>query len=148
MSYRNTTGFGKRIEYKIISELLVNDFDVFIPLVDDHGVDCVVKNSKDTESQYKEIQIKARSKDADTKSIGCFTVDNHIECNNFYFIFYSETLDKRWCFSSKEFIKESTISRGEKTSGRRKIILFTKTKNGYKEKYTQYITTDYSEILK
>ena len=42
-SYRNTESFGKRIEYYIIGEMLKEGLDCYIPLVDDHGVDCIVK---------------------------------------------------------------------------------------------------------
>ncbi len=148
MSFRDTSSFGKRIEYKIISELLVQNFDVYVPLVDDHGIDCIVKSVDYVNDTYKEIQIKARSKYADEKSNGCFTVDKHEIRNNYYFIFYSEIVDKRWCLTSKQFIDETIPSKGKRTLGRRKIVLFTKTKSGYKlkDKFKKYIVNDYSII--
>ena len=79
MSYRDTSSFGKRMEYQIIGDILAQGLDVYIPLIDDHGVDCVVKTP---DGRFIEIQIKARSRQA--KQVGCFTVDNHInQKNNF-----------------------------------------------------------------
>ena len=57
-SYRNSASFGKRIEYNLIGRMLMDGLDVYVPLVDDHGVDCIVKNKK---GKFIEIQIKARS---------------------------------------------------------------------------------------
>ena len=149
MIYRDRASFGKRIEYRIIAELLAANFDVFIPLVDDHGVDCVIKSIQNgSQSDYKEIQIKARSKNADCRSQGCFTVDNHIKKDKFYFIFYSEELNLKWCFTSEEFIQETKESNGSRTKGRRKITLFKKYKSKMDivPKYGKYIIEDYSKL--
>lgn len=43
LSFRSTAGFGKRMEYKIIGDMLMEGLDVYIPLVDDHGVDAIIK---------------------------------------------------------------------------------------------------------
>ena len=43
MSYRDTASFGKRQEYSVIAELLKRGFDVYMTLVDDQGIDCVVR---------------------------------------------------------------------------------------------------------
>ena len=37
--FRHAAGFGKRIEYSIIAEMLKEDMDVYVPLVDDNGID-------------------------------------------------------------------------------------------------------------
>lgn len=58
-SFRNKSAFGKRIEYYVIGRMLAEGIDVYIPLVDDHGVDAIIKKADGT---FVEIQIKARSK--------------------------------------------------------------------------------------
>ena len=89
--YRDSSSFGKRMEYNIIGELLTEGLDVYTPLVDDHGVDAIIKNDDGT---FIELQIKARSKAA--KNIGTFAnikVDAQLNDNNnerFYYIFRSE----------------------------------------------------------
>jgi hypothetical protein len=60
MRFRHSAGFGKRIEFWIIGQMLREGLDVYIPLVDDNAIDAVVRR-KDGKSV--EVQIKARSKD-------------------------------------------------------------------------------------
>lgn len=60
IAFRHTAGFGKRMEYKIVGDMLMEGLDCYLPLVDDHGVDCVIKKQDGT---FIEIQIKARSRE-------------------------------------------------------------------------------------
>lgn len=50
--------FGKSCEYRVFSELLKRGYDVYVPLLDNKGIDCVIK--KKSEHGYKTIQIKGR----------------------------------------------------------------------------------------
>ena len=61
MRYRDTASFGKRQEYVVVAELLKRGFDVYMTLVDDQGIDCIVRLAK---NNYLDIQIKARSNKA------------------------------------------------------------------------------------
>ena len=100
------------MEYNIIGELLIEGLDVYTPLVDDHGVDAIIKKADGT---FIELQIKARSNDA--KNTGTFAnikVDAQLNDNNnekFYYIFRSEKLQKTWILSFKEFIDNSRENR-------------------------------------
>lgn len=58
ISFRHSAGFGKRMEYNLVGKMLMEGLDVYMPLVDDHGVDCVIKKEDGT---FIEVQIKARS---------------------------------------------------------------------------------------
>lgn len=58
-SYKDLASFGKRMEYKIISDMLMEGLDFYVPLVDDHGVDLVIKKQDRT---FIEVQIKVRGK--------------------------------------------------------------------------------------
>ena len=58
--YRHLVGFGKRIEYWLIGKMLKEGLDVYVPLVDDFGVDAVIRKPDGT---FIEAQLKARSKD-------------------------------------------------------------------------------------
>lgn len=53
-----TQATGKEGELRVIGELLRRGFDIYLPLVDIGGVDCIIK----TDVDYKEIQIKTREK--------------------------------------------------------------------------------------
>ena len=59
--YRDTASFGRRQEYSVIAELLKRGFDVYMTLVDDQGIDCVIRLN---DKKYLDIQIKARSREA------------------------------------------------------------------------------------
>lgn len=72
MAYRDSASFGKRQEFVAIAELLRRGFDVYLTLVDDQQIDCVVRNEILGEPVYLDIQIKARSKQCNPKNAGTF----------------------------------------------------------------------------
>ena len=88
MSYRISASFGKRQEFAAIAELIRMGYDTYITLVDDQGIDCIIRqNSK----SYFDVQIKARSKDCNPKNSGFFPILNISQPrSNYVFIFYSE----------------------------------------------------------
>lgn len=145
-SFRNTAGFGKRIEYNLIGKMLMEGLDCYIPLVDDHGVDCIVKKE---DGSFIEIQIKARSKDVKDGDAALFAAINHEkETENFFFVFYSERLGIMWVMSSHEFISECVTNKSGKNKGKRSIWLNGKKKGTEcpKEKYKKYEANDFSRF--
>jgi len=52
---------GKRSEYKVIAELLSRGFDVFVPVVDDQQIDCVLRRKVAGKISYLDVQIKVRA---------------------------------------------------------------------------------------
>ena len=83
-SFRSLAGFGKRMEYKLVGEMLMEGLDCYLPLVDDHGVDCVIKKS---DGVFIEVQIKARSKTVTEGDAALFAGIDHQYQENFYFVF-------------------------------------------------------------
>lgn len=142
-TYRSKSAFGKRIEYHVIGKMLTEGIDVYIPLVDDHGVDAIIKKSDGT---FIEIQIKARSKNVLKSDAALFAGIEHEQTNNYYFVFYSQILDKTWIMSSKQFINRSRINKKGKNKGKRNIQFNgMKNKNPYaKEEYNKYLVNDFS----
>jgi len=63
-SFRSSGSFGKRQEYIAIAELLRRGYDVYMTLVDDQQIDCVVRVEVNSHPVYIDVQIKARSADA------------------------------------------------------------------------------------
>ena len=101
--FRNRASFGKRQEYVIISELLKQGFDVYIPLVDDQQIDCIVRRGK---NDYIDIQIKARSANCKPYDAGRFAAMNIPEPrDNYYFILYSEQAGCYWVFPSLKLVE-------------------------------------------
>lgn len=61
MPYRDAASFGKRQEFVAIAELLRRGFDVYLTLVDDMQIDCVIRQDVKGEPVYLDVQTKARS---------------------------------------------------------------------------------------
>jgi len=78
-----------------VAELLKRGYDVYMTLVDDQQIDCVIRIDLVPRPIYIDVQIKARSIAA--KQPGTFAaLDIRNPRENFLFIFYSEaanTLD-------------------------------------------------------
>ncbi len=151
ISFRHSAGFGKRIEYNLIGKMLMEGLDVYVPLVDDHGVDCIVKREDGT---FIEIQIKARSKDVNDGDAALFAAITHELTENFYFVFYSERMDLMWILSSEEFIRECATNKNGKNEGKRSIWFNgnrinkeTGVKAEYcKKQFEKYIERDFSRF--
>ena len=118
-SFRNSAAFGKRIEYWIIGLMLKEGLDVYIPLVDDHAVDAIVKRRDGTTAL---IQIKARSKTVKDGDAALFAAIPHEEVRqNYWFVFYSERLELIWIMTSDEFDREAVRNKTGKNIGLRSI---------------------------
>lgn len=59
VSFRHSVGFGKRMEYKLIGDMLMEGLDCYVPLVDDHGVD----------SDIERIRLQKKRKNTVTPSM-------------------------------------------------------------------------------
>ena len=132
-TFRNTASFGKRIEYWIIGLMLKEGLDVYVPLVDDFGVDAIIRKDNGT---IFEVQIKARSNAVVIGDAGLFAALTHEKRKNYYFVFYSERLDTIWIMSSKDFIKEAVQNKTGKNKGKKSIWFNgTKTDKETKKKF-------------
>lgn len=150
ISFRHSAGFGKRMEYNLVGKMLMEGLDVYLPLVDDHGVDCIIKRS---DGSFIEVQIKARSKEATDGDGALFAAITHSLTDNFFFVFYSERLEKMWIMSSEEFLNECATNKTGKNKGKHTIWFNgnRKDKNGIKREYCKkqfekYIANDFSRF--
>lgn len=151
IAFRHSAGFGKRMEYNLIGKMLMEGLDVYVPLVDDHGVDCIIKKSDGT---FIEVQIKARSKESNDGDAALFAAITHEHRENFYFVFFSERLDMMWILSSEEFLKECVTNKNGKNKGRRtiwfngnRIDKATGKKKEYcKPQFEKYVAADFSRF--
>jgi len=116
--FRHSAGFGKRMEYYVLGLMLKEGLDIYIPLVDDFGIDAVLRKSDGT---FIELQIKARSEDVLFGDAALFAAISHEVRLNYFFVFYSSRLDKIWVMSSEEFCKESNLNKSGKNVGKRSI---------------------------
>ena len=151
MSFRSSAGFGKRMEYNIVGQMLMEGLDCYLPLVDDHGVDCVIKK---TDGTFIEIQIKARSNEVADGDAALFAAITHTLTPNFYFVFYSERLNSMWIMSSEEFLNECVTNKNGKNAGKHSIWFngnrkdkSTSIKKEYcYPKFDKYKATDFSRF--
>ena len=118
-TFRHSAGFGKRIEYWIIGRMLKEGLDVYVPLVDDHAVDAIIKRHDGSTAL---IQIKARSKDVVYGDAALFAAIPHEEVReNYWFVFYSERMEKIWIMTSEEFDQLAVKNKTGKNVGLRSI---------------------------
>lgn len=151
-SFRHSAGFGKRIEYWIIGNMLKEGIDVYVPLVDDDAIDAVIRRP---DGSFTTVQIKARSKDVIAGDAALFAAITHELRDNYWFIFYSERMDMTWIMTSKEFIDESVQNRTGKNKGKRGIWLNGKKKDKStgkpfeycKLQFKKYIATDFKRVI-
>lgn len=146
-SFRHLAAFGKRIEYYVIGLMLKEGLDVFIPMVDDMGIDAVVRRP---DGSFVEVQIKARSKHVLFGDGALFAAIPHELRVNYWFVFYSERMDKMWILSSKEFIQNSHQNKNGINKGKRSIWFNGKnTKENTehcKPQFEKYLATDFNRI--
>ena len=153
ITFRHSAGFGKRMEYHLVGQMLMEGLDVYLPLVDDHGVDAVIKKEDGT---FIEVQIKARSNEVKEGDAALFAAISHVFTKNFFFVFYSERVDNgtMWIMSSEEFLKECVTNKTGKNAGKRSIWFNgtrTDKKNGEKQEYCKkqfekYIAHDFKRF--
>lgn len=149
--FRHSAGFGKRIEFWMVGQMLKEGLDVYVPLVDDNAIDAVVRRR---DGSFVEVQIKARSKDVAPGDAALFAAIPHELRLNYWFIFYSERLDTKWIMTSEEFIAEAVQNKTGKNAGLRSLWFNGKRKNketgGYDEhpypRFAKYIALDFKRI--
>jgi hypothetical protein len=93
---------GKEGELRVIGELLRRGFEVYLPLVDIGGIDCVIK----TDIGYREIQIKTR----ESAKIILFQVKKFTPRDDLFIICYNlKEPDTFWVIPSKVYKNVSRI---------------------------------------
>ena len=146
-TFRHSAGFGKRMEYWIIGQMLREGLDVYVPLVDDFGIDAVIRKEN---GQFIEIQIKARSNEIVFGDAALFAAIKHSHRENYYFVFYSERMKKTWILSSSEFIQEANQNKNGKNKGKY-VIWFngrnTKENTEHtKPQFKKYLSTNFDKF--
>jgi hypothetical protein len=113
VTYRDRASFGRRFEFTVFAELLRRGFGVYQTLVDDQGIDCVVRLD---ETRYVDVQIKARSRDAEQPFLfAAMTVEPR---ENLFFVFYTEANDTLWGIPSKDVVGLGSTNVSGKNEGK------------------------------
>lgn len=137
-SFRGRASFGKRQEYVAFGELLKRGFDVYATLVDDQGIDCIIRISS---TCYLDIQIKARATTAQQGyTFAAMTVPAR---SNLFFIFYVEHNDTYWVIPSIALQSLCNVNKAGKNAG--KMTLQLRKSGG---EFDQYRGEDGFELLR
>jgi hypothetical protein len=152
-TFRHSAGFGKRIEYWIIGLMLKEGMDVYIPLVDDHAVDAMVRRK---DGSIALVQIKARSATVTMGDASLFAAITHEHREDYWFIFYAERLKTIFLLTSEEFLAECVQNKNGKNVGLRSIWFNGTRKDKstgarveyIKERYLKYAVTDFSRLAR
>ena len=152
MRFRHSAGFGKRIEYWIVGRMLKQGLDVYVPLVDDHAVDAIVRRHN---GSIALVQIKARSKDCVLGDSGLFSAISHSSRRDYWFVFYSERLDTIWLLTSREFLREAVRNKTGKNkglysiwfNGKKRLAGATESVEYVKERFRRYVVTNFDRLL-
>mgnify|MGYP001035980076 CR=1 FL=1 len=146
-TFRHSAGFGKRIEYWVIGNMLKEGLDVYIPMVDDDAIDAVIRRK---DNSFITVQIKARSKEVVFGDAALFAAIPHEPRKNYWFIFYSERMGKIWIMTSEEFIKESVQNKTGNNKGKRSIWLNGKNTKKMSEhckpRFEKYLETSFDRL--
>lgn len=102
--------------------MILEGFDVYLPVADDHGVDLMAITKK---GNVVSIQVKAKTTSRP------FAAINHKLCNNFYFVFYDASVNKTWIMSSAEFVHYASQNQKGGNIGKYSISTKTMTENGF-----------------
>ncbi len=132
---------GKSTEMLVTSMLLAENREVYLPAVDDHGVDLIVRTLPNQvgKAEFQEIQVKSVS------TGGLFAA---IKCDepraNYWFVFYIKDIDKMWLINSHDFVKLS--SRNSKGENIGKYTLDLKPTKRTPIKQPQFLITNFSKL--
>ena len=151
MTFRHSSGFGKRIEYWLIGRMLKEGMDVYVPLIDDHAVDAIVRRQ---DGSIALLQIKARSSDCVPGDAGLFAGIPHAARQDYWFIFYSERLNTLWIMTSQEFLEEADCNKAGKNIGKHTIWFNGKRRSKetgepqeyVKARFEKYVAMDFSRL--
>jgi len=140
--FRDTQSFGKRQDFIAIAKLLAKVLDVYLTLVDDKQIDCVVRDDRGTTPRYCDIQIKARSRNAQEKSSATWpNVKLEEPRENFFFVFYSEPFDQYWVIPSQYVADNSSRTKSGRYEDHYTATLAQLQENGlpkYNPKFEEY----------
>lgn len=102
---------GESTEMLVTSMLLADLRDTYLPAVDDHGVDIIVRTkefqpgdgSKAEHYEYQELQVKSAS------AKGLFAP---LKCPNprpnYWFVFYIRDINRMWLVNSQDLVRLSS----------------------------------------
>lgn len=135
---------GRASEY-LVTSMLLNEFrEVYLPAVDDHGVDLLVRTiQQGNPHQFQEIQIKSISTGGLFAAINCPN-----PAPNYWFVFYIKDKNTMWLINSMDFTDPNLKLSSQNVKGKNigKYSISLTNKNGFTAKCAKYIIKDFSTL--
>ena len=138
---------GKSTEMLVSSMLLAENRELYLPAVDDHGVDMIVRTMKYDKTlpetaprhyEFQEIQIKSVSKG------GLFAAMKCIPRPNYWFVFYIRDIDRMWLVNSEDLIRIASINSKGVNIGKLSFDLKPTSRTPIKQ--ANYLITEFSKL--
>lgn len=127
--------------------LLAENREVYLPAVDDHGVDLIVRTKNAGEhlsesserAEFQEIQVKSLSQGGLFAAMKC---DNSRP--NYWFVFYIKDINRMWLINSKTLVTIASKNTQGKHIGKYSLDLKPTSKTPIKQ--SQFVITDFSKL--
>ena len=132
--------FGASVEHLVVSKLLEEEREVFLPVVDDHGVDILVKSKPGAPDAWQELQVKSLHEGGLFAAINCPNPRA-----NYWFVFYVKQHDTVWLVNSLDFVRLASQNRPDCKNANKYSLSLATTKN-LRQAMKQYIITDFSKL--
>lgn len=131
---------GKASEHLIISKLLSEGREIYVPAVDDHGVDLLVRTIQTNSSHtYQEIQVKSISTGGLFAAISCPKPSP-----NYWYVFYVKDINTLWLINSVDFTNIASKNVKGKNVGKYSLSLANK--KGPAKNWSKYIITNFNQL--
>lgn len=157
----NNLYLGKLAENLVVSKLMAGLRETYLPVVDDHGVDLIVRTRRGDslpaeglycfdeadaemkrrclEEDFQEVQVKSG------KSSGPFAAFTCEPRANYWFVFYVEDIGVMWLMHSADVARYGSFNRpGTKNAGKCSITLAGRGK--VRPALARYVVTDLSKL--
>lgn len=133
--------YGVSVEHRVMSWLLKEEREVYVPLVDDSGVDLIVRSREGAAHEFQELQIKSLREGGLFAAISCPNPRP-----NYWFVFYSGVQGLFWLINSMTFVTiASRNSDTCKNAGKYSLSLTVKGGNA-RPATAEYLITDFSQL--
>ena len=139
--------FGRSTEYRVSSMLLDEHRELYLPAVDDHGVDMIVRTraacagdgTRPEHYEFQEIQVKSASSGGLFAAIRC---DNPRP--NYWFVFFIKDIDSLWLVNSLDFVRIASQNVKGKNIGKYTLDLKPTSRTPIKQ--PQFFIKDFTKL--
>ena len=132
--------FGASVELLVVSKLLDEQREVYLPVVDDHGVDILVKSKDGAQAAWQELQVKSLHEGGLFAAISCPNPRP-----NYWFLFYVKAHSTMWHVNSTDFVRLASQNRPD-CKNANKYSLSLSTKKGLRPAMKKFVITDFSKL--